>query len=148
MATRKGVEPLTYALEVRYSIQLSYRVIFGRSGTTRTCGLVVPNHAFCQTELHPDGGPSGTRTRDPVLARHVFSQLNYQPIVVETAGIEPTLYRRYHFLTFSKFIPMWWAKRDSNSHAFAYDPKSYLSSSSIIRPWPKERDLNPCATFR
>ena len=53
MATRKGLEPSTSGVTGRRSNQLNYRAIFGGNNRARTC--------------------------DPMLVRHVLSQLSYAP---------------------------------------------------------------------
>lgn len=64
----------------------------GRDGRIRTCGLVHPMHARCQTAPHPvcRWSPQEARTPDPMLPKHVRYQLRYaEKVLVGVAGFEP-----------------------------------------------------------
>ena len=52
--------------------------LFGRSGGTRTHGLLVPNQTRYQTALHlENGADKGTRTLDLMITNQPLYQLSY-----------------------------------------------------------------------
>ena len=70
MATEKGLEPSTSSVTGWRSNQLNYS-------------------AICVTVLEKSGGNNRARTCDPLLVRHVLSQLSYAPVrfLCETACV-------------------------------------------------------------
>ena len=42
--------------------------------------------------IYKNGGTGENRTRDPLLARQMLSQLSYGPILVAEAGVEPAAF--------------------------------------------------------
>ena len=62
MATKKGLEPSTFAVTGRRSNQLSYLA------------------KICVISTHGRGG--GARTPDPMLPKHVRYQLRYTPLAI------------------------------------------------------------------
>ena len=70
MATEKGLEPSTSSVTGWRSNQLNYS-------------------AICVTVLEKSGGNNRARTCDPMLVRHVLSQLSYAPVrfLCETACV-------------------------------------------------------------
>ena len=82
----------------------------GDANGIRTRATAVKGQCLDRLTMAPYGGADGTRTRDPLLAKQVFYQLNYNPvelmgdlnprpadyavnlefdIVVEASGVEP-----------------------------------------------------------
>ena len=68
-----GFEPPAHGLEVRCSIQLSYRCLIGAGEGNRTLATSLEGWGST-TELHPHkiGAEDGIRTRDPRLGKAIL----------------------------------------------------------------------------
>ena len=68
-----GFEPPAHGLEVRCSIQLSYRCLIGAGEGNRTLATSLEGWGST-TELHPQniGAEDGIRTRDPRLGKAIL----------------------------------------------------------------------------
>ncbi len=83
MAHLRGVEPLTHGLEVRCSIQLSYRCIYGAGEGNRTLATSLEGWGST-TELHPH------RFNFYILSiSNVHVKVFFIKILVEESGFEP-----------------------------------------------------------
>ena len=52
----------------------------GDANGIRTRATAVKGQCLDRLTMAPNGGADGTRTRDPLLAKQVFYQLNYNPM--------------------------------------------------------------------
>ena len=67
----------------------------GRSGGTRTRGLLVPNQTRYQTALHLDGADKGTRTLDLMITNQPLYQLSYiGSLPVHTSAFQYSIFGR------------------------------------------------------
>jgi hypothetical protein len=76
-----------------------------------------------------DGGATGTRTPDPLLAKQMLSQLSYRPIRMQNAKCKRQNAKGQGLLPFTFCILhfQWWAWVDSNHRPPSYQDGALTS---------------------